>query len=103
MDPVLLGLTISLSAVGAWFIVSFRMAASLYHRHERHISMVVMPFIGLLASIGMLASTVHTGQLTGELDLMLSGTMLTFLTSMGRGALLMGGIIVLFRCHPGEE
>lgn len=94
------GLLISGVASILWLILLERVVALLGAHVERRPFILAMPIVGLLASVGSLASAVGFGMQTGILDISISPTVLSVVASMGRGALLMGGVIALFYYHP---
>jgi hypothetical protein len=67
-------------------------------RHHKRGAALSMALVGTLASFGACASALaFAGQLSEALRV--SPQALTFVASMGRGALIMGGLIVLSRLH----
>ena len=63
-------------------------------KNHRHPDPLAMALVGTLAALGALSSALAFGPVFG---FHLPGEALTFLASMGRGALLAGGIILLAR------
>lgn len=92
---VWLGLLFGGMAVGIWSIVFIRTMRDWRHQDERRAQWVMMAGTALLASIGTLSSSIGFGIQAGVLDVNLSQPALSFVASLGRGALVMAGLIVL--------
>ena len=102
-DEVHLALAISALAATIWLVLLVRMVWAMKHGQERRPYILAMPMVGLLASVGTLASAIGFGIQAGVLDIQFSSQALTLLASMGRGALLMGGVIAFGYYHPRES
>jgi hypothetical protein len=102
-DEVRLALSISALAATIWLVLLVRMVWAMKHGRERRPYILAMPMVGLLASIGTFASAVGFAIQTGVIDLHISQEALSLVASMGRGALLMGGVIALGYYHPHNE
>jgi hypothetical protein len=98
--PVTVGLLVGALAVVIWAIVLVRALLEWRHQEERRISWVMMAGTAFLASVGTLSSSIGFGIQSGVLDVNLSQPMLSFVASVGRGALVMGGLIVLTHARP---
>lgn len=73
-----------------------------FQRHViRRPMWLAMPIVGLLASVGTLASAIGFAYQTGLLSGEINQELFSLVASMGRGALLMGAVISLgyFRGH----
>ena len=99
-DEVRLALVISVIAATIWLVLLVRMVLAMKRGRERRPYILAMPMVGLLASIGTLASAIGFGIQTGVLDFQISSDALSLVASMGRGALLMGGVVALGYYHP---
>jgi len=97
---VRLALAVSVIAATIWVVLLVRMVLAMKLGRERRPYILAMPMVGLLASIGTLASAIGFGIQTGVLEVDISGEALTLVASMGRGALLMGGVVALGYYHP---
>lgn len=97
---VIAALAISSAAALIWLSLLVVVVGSLARKVEGRVLIVVMPLVGLLASIGTLASAIGFGISSGVLDLAVSTQSLTLVASMGRGGLLMGGVIALGFYRP---
>ena len=101
-DEVRLALASSAIAVTIWLVLLVRMVLAMKRGRERRPYILAMPMVGLLASIGTLASAIGIGIQTGVLEVDISREALTLVASMGRGALLMGGVVALTYYHPHD-
>jgi hypothetical protein len=105
VHAVVVSLAISGLACIAWGLVLARIGGAIIVRAERRRVMLVMPMVGLLAAIGTFASALGIALSTGLLDLGIARETLNLVASMGRGALLMGGIIaaLFYRPNGGRQ
>lgn len=91
-------LIVSGAAVLVWGALMGRVVTG---SREPRVAFLAMPAVGLVASIGTFASALGYGMSSGLIpDGALPSDWLTFVASMGRGALLMGGLMVLLSYHP---
>jgi hypothetical protein len=97
---VYIGLATGSAAVCLWLVVFFRSIRDYRHHAERRASWVLMAGTALLASVGTLASSIGYGMQTGVLELALPQPLFSFIASVGRGALLAAGAIVLTHARP---
>jgi hypothetical protein len=104
-DQVRLALAISALASIIWVVLLVRMVWAMKHGRERRPYILAMPMVGLLASFGTLASAIGFGLQTGMIDIQIEPQALSLVASMGRGALLMGGVIAFayYRPHNVEK
>lgn len=93
--PVYLGLVSGAAAVAIWSVVFVRSVRDWTHQEERRLAWVMMAGTALLASIGTLASSIGYGMQSGVIYLDVPQPFFSFIASVGRGALLMAGLIVL--------
>lgn len=99
--PVVGAIATSIVALVVWTAVVIRIYWCSNKTHtERRFSTTVMPLVGWVATLGTLASAIGFAQSAGVYDFGLDRGTLTFIASMGRGALLMGGIMVLVYYSP---
>lgn len=87
-----LAIIISLLAIASWIAVgwqTWRYRAQVVHSAVWQVSCVA----GLMASIGSLASALAFASARGEIPVQLDPIALSFVASMGRGALIMGAVI----------
>lgn len=105
MEPTAVygAIVISGLAVLVWGILTVKMVMSVYRRHERRPFILSMPAVGLLAAVGTLASAIGFGISSGTLHVDIPPETLTLVASMGRGALLMGGVIALAYYNPSHH
>lgn len=100
-SPVFGALFASLAAIVVWVLVLIRVfALAIWRDDDRRFTAFMMPLVGLIASVGTLASAIGYAQQIGSLDWHIPNDTLTFVASMGRGALLIGGLMVLIAYHP---
>lgn len=102
IDPsaVYVAIIVSTMSVGIWMVLALRMVWFVAHGHERRPFILAMPAVGLLAAVGTLASAVGFGISSGIIHLDIPQALLTMVASMGRGGLLMGGVIALAYYRP---
>jgi hypothetical protein len=98
--PVTIGLLVGGLAVVIWAIILVRALLEWKHQQERRMAWVMMAGTAFLASVGTLSSSIGFGIQSGVLDLNVSQPALSFIASVGRGALVMGGLIVLTHARP---
>lgn len=97
---VYLGLATGAAAVTIWTVVFVRSLRDWRHHDERRVTWVMMAGTALLASIGTLASSIGYGMQQGVLFLDVPQPLFSFIASVGRGALIMAGLIVLTHARP---
>jgi hypothetical protein len=98
--PVYLGLLSGTAAVAIWSVVFVRIIRDWKHQDERRLGWVMMAGTALLASVGTLASSIGYGMQQGVIYLDVPQPMFSFIASVGRGALIMAGLIVLTHARP---
>ena len=103
-DPstVAIALGTGLAAVVGWTLLLVRMLFAYARREERRTVLLSMPTIGLVASLGALASALAYARGQGWL-IGIDPATLTLIASMGRGGLFMGALIALTVYHPRAE
>lgn len=85
-----------------WIALLVRTVRSRYRDQERRVISLVMPIVGLMASLGTLSSAfAYLVAVSPDIEIGPEG--LTLVASMGRGALLMGGIMAFALYGPGER
>lgn len=84
----------------AWGYVLVRSISAYTHKAEHRPMWLAMPITGVLVSIGTFASAIGFGISSGVLDFQINFAVLSLIASMGRGALLMAGIIAAAYYHP---
>mgnify|MGYP001295945157 CR=1 FL=1 len=99
-DQVRAAVLISAAAVAVWVVLTVKILMSFGAHAERRPYILSMPAVGLLASIGTLASALGLALQRHLITLPISAQTLTIIASMGRGALLMGGVIALVYYSP---
>ena len=82
---VAVALTTAVLALFCWCCLLVRMV----YRQDRRRRVLAMPIVGILASLGTLASAVGFAQLGLDRDL------ISAIASVGRGALASGGLLAL--------
>jgi len=95
---------IAISALSCliWIALLIRTLRSRHQDTERRMVSLIMPFVGLVASVGTLSSAIaYAAALSPEINL--GPEALTLVASMGRGALLMGGLMAFALYAPGER
>lgn len=101
-DLVRYGIVIAAAAVVLWAVLLIAMLRREVRHEERRPMMLTMPVVGLIASVGALASAIAGEALLAGREVEYLEA-LTVIASMGRGALLMGGITALiYLGHPHE-
>ena len=102
VGEILLSLLLSGVAVLLWAVFLVRVVVALgRHREKRHM-MIAMAAVGLLASLGGLASALAGAHMVDLISALPTETLL-LVASMGRGALLMGGLMLLLTYHAKGE
>lgn len=97
--PVL-GLVVASMATVVWAAVWIRSVWA-YSRHIEHrLTWLTMASGALLASVGALASAIGFAVQRGVLPEVVPQDVWSFVASVGRGALLMSGLIVLTHYRP---
>lgn len=94
---------VSLGAIVVWAWLLLRIVVCNRHHTERRPVQLTMPIVGLIASAGTLFSVIGFAKQLGYIDIAMSNEAISLIASMGRGALLMGGIIALVAYHPPKE
>lgn len=97
---VYLGLASGTAAVTIWTVVLVRSLRDWRRRDERRVTWVMMAGTALLASIGTLSSSIGYGMQSGVIFLDVPQPLFSFIASVGRGALIMAGLIVLTHARP---
>jgi hypothetical protein len=97
--PVL-ALAIAISAVVVWAWVFIRTVRAYALHIEQRLVWMTMASGALLASLGTLASAIGFAVQRGFLPSVMPPDFWSFLASVGRGALLMAGLIVLTHYRP---
>jgi ABC-type transport system involved in cytochrome c biogenesis permease subunit len=96
-----LAILTGLGSMLAWGLVLVReFWAVRYGVERRGSSWLIMPISAFLVSIGTLASAIGFAILRGVITLDIDPDTLSIVSSMGRGALLMAGLIVLTNYRP---
>jgi len=91
---------ISAASVVAWSVLTVRILSSFRAHVEKRPYILSMPAVGLLASLGTLASALGFALQRHLIEVPISPEALSITASMGRGALLMGGVVALAYYHP---
>lgn len=99
LEPTAIGIAVSIAAVVIWSYLLLRSAAK--YGHEQRRLWFAMPVGGLIASVGTLASA-WAGYASVH-GIVFDPVAISFIASMGRGALLMGGIVAIFYYQPGPR
>ena len=99
-DQARAAVVVSLAAVVAWMVLTVKIVWSFHDHVERRPYILSMPAVGLLASVGTLASALGFALQRHLIDIPIHGEVLSVIASMGRGALLMGGVIALVYYSP---
>jgi hypothetical protein len=104
-DPTLpvVALLVGGSATAVWSVVLFRSLRAWRSGIEHRSSYVVMAGTAWLASIGTFASAVGFAIQRGTLPEVVSPDLMSLVASMGRGALLMGGLVIVTHYRPPER
>jgi hypothetical protein len=97
---VYLGLATGAAAVCIWTVVFIRTLRDWRVNVERRATWVLMAGTALLASIGTLSSAIGYGMQQGVIWLDIPQPLFSFIASVGRGALLAAGAIVLTHARP---
>lgn len=99
LTAVYLAMLVSAFSVGVWSVLMVRMVLTVASRREQRPFILAMPVVGLTASLGTLASAVAFWSAM-EPTVDFNGEILSLVASMGRGGLLMGGVIALAYYRP---
>lgn len=99
-DQARTAIFISTAATVAWVILTIKILLSFRSHIERRPYILSMPAVGLLAAVGTLASALGFALQRQIIDIPVDPQTLTVVASMGRGALLMGGVIALAYYSP---
>ena len=83
-----------------WVIVLVRVLVALCQGRERRATWLVMAVFATLASIGASASALAMSR--GLIGVQVDPVLLSFIASVGRGALIAAGVIVLTTYRPGR-
>lgn len=94
--PDILSLAAGITAVAVWAIYLGKTIHRTFAALDERRSFVAMGVVGLTAAVGALASAVYFAAKRNGFTV--DENVLLLLGSMGRGALVMGGVIVLL--HP---
>lgn len=103
VGSVYAAIAVSGISVFVWSVLMIRMVWFFRHHHERRPFILAMPVVGLVASIGTLASAIGYAVSAGVLDIAVSRDAISLIASMGRGGLLMGGVMALAYYRPAHE
>jgi hypothetical protein len=93
-DYPTLALLTGASAALIWAAVMLR-SLVVWWKGRRMCFDLLMPVTAFIAALGMLASATGSALTRGAIDLEISRDALSLVASMGRGALLMAGLIVI--------
>jgi len=96
----ILALGVASGAVVVWGLVFARTVRAYVLRIEQRLVWMTMATGALLASVGTLASAIGFAVQRGFLPAVLPTDTWSFIASVGRGALLMAGLIVLTHYRP---
>ena len=104
-DPTLpiVALAVGGAATAVWSVVLYRSVRAWYSGIELRSSYVVMAGTAWLASLGTLASAVGFAIQRGAIPEIVSPDLMSLVASMGRGALLMGGLVIVTHYRPPEH
>ena len=91
----LIGIGTGIAAIVLWGVVCFEVLVARRRGQERRASWVLMAFTALLASIGAFASAIGGAQQLGSIHTEIPNELLSFVSNVGRGALLAAGFLVL--------
>jgi hypothetical protein len=91
------------AAVVVWGIVLVRALRAAAHHVEHRAVWPVMAITAFVASVGTLASAIGFAAQRGLIEYPIPADWLSAIASIGRGALLMAGIIVLTHYRPPER
>ncbi len=103
---VWLAIITSLGAITVWGVLFVRTVRHRKHKERRrewHAMWTTLVLVGLLASLALLATADRLAQQQGYVITILPAEALTFIASVGRGALLMGGLLVLLEAWDRDE
>jgi hypothetical protein len=101
-DPTLpvVALAIGAAAAAVWSVVLVRSVRAWRAGIEHRASYVVMAGTAWLASIGTLASAVGFAIQRGAIPEVVPPDLMTLIASIGRGALLTGGLVIVTHYRP---
>jgi hypothetical protein len=101
-QPVIpvVGMVTGTAAVVIWALVLVRSLAAFVDNVEHRATFVMMAGAALLASVGSLASSIGYAIQRGVIAVDVPPDALSFIASLGRGALLMAGLIVATHYRP---
>jgi hypothetical protein len=104
-DPVypVVALTIGLMAAFVWGCVLARSIGAWRRGYEHRASYVLMAGTAFIASLGTLASSIGFAMQRHLIPEFVPADFMSFLASVGRGALLMGGLIILTHYRPPKQ
>lgn len=97
--PVVALVTGSMAAV-IWAVVLVRSVRAWLDGVEHRASYVLMAGTAFLASVGTLASAIGYAIQRGAIPEIVPPDLMSFIASVGRGALLMGGLILVTHYRP---
>ena len=100
--PVI-ALTTGFGAFFVWCLVLLRTIIAWSRGCERRTSWVLVPVTSVIVSAGMLASSLAFGISSGVVVIEIDAGVLSLIASMGRGAMLAAGAIVLAEYHPNRR
>lgn len=93
-------IAVSAGATVAWAALLIQSVLAFYEAREQRHRQLTMPIVGLLASIGTLASAVGFADQLGVIDTQISHAFMSLVASVGRGALFMGALLALASYRP---
>ena len=104
-DPTfpVVALAIGSAASLVWGAVLYRSIRAWRAGSEHRASYVLMAGTAFIASLGTLASSIGFAIQRGVIPEFVPADAMSFLASVGRGALLMGGLIILTHYRPPKE
>ena len=104
-DPTfpVVALAIGFAAALVWALVLYRSVRAWRAGSEHRASYVLMAGVAFTASLGTLASSIGFAIQRGVIPEFVPADFMSFLASVGRGALLMGGLIILTHYRPPKE
>ena len=102
-DPHLPWLAIGTGAASSlvWLLVLLREAIAIRrHQERRRTPYLIMPLAAFIVSVGTLASAIGFAMQRGTVTIDINPDTLSLIASMGRGAMLAAGVIVLATLRP---
>jgi hypothetical protein len=96
----LLALVTGFGALTIWSVELVRVLVDRRNGRERRSSWLVMCLTAMVVSVGTLASAMAIGMARGVVILAIDPMVLSFVASIGRGALFTAGVLVLLSPRP---